>query len=58
MFSVMCKIPCSDTNITYMLYCSKVHVLGSGCHLKLNILAFVHSVDLIKMDVCGKSSTL
>lgn len=57
-FSVMCKIPCSDTNKTYMLYCSKVHVLGSVCHLKLNIWVFVCSVNLIKMDVCAKNSTL
>lgn len=57
-FSVMCKIPCSDTNKTYMLYCNKVHVLGSECYLKLNILAFIHSVNLIKMEVCAKNSTL
>lgn len=53
-FSVMWRIPCGDTNTIYVIYYNKVHVLGSGCHLKLNILLFFHSVNLMKMYVCGK----
>lgn len=37
-----------------MIYYNKVLVLGSGCHLKLTVLLFFHSVNLMKMDVCGK----
>lgn len=37
-----------------MIDYNKVHVLGSGCHLKLNVLLFFRSVNLMKMDVCGK----
>lgn len=53
-FSVMWKIPCGDTSTTYMIYYDKICVLGSGCHLKLNVLPFFHSMNLMKMDVCGK----
>lgn len=53
-FSVMWKIPCGDTSTIYMIYYNKICVLGSGCHLKLNVLLFFHSMNLMKMDVCGK----
>lgn len=50
-FSVTWKIPCGDVNT---IHDNKIHVLRSGCHPKLSILLIFHSVNLMKMDVCGK----